>query len=437
MQFLEFVFQGVRGFSPSVRAALRPGYFVLKQPGEDAVPLSGICSALLFADGRGGDAEYRAPGQAVNRAAITMQGNDQLVYRLIRNLGSSGALQKLNPDNQQFELLSEDHSESGQFLRSQVGLPTKKAFEELFSFTSRQLPSKRPRPSVAATAAVPPSANPLIGARPRVEAAKDIGAAEAKIAELERELALSNEVDRIQARADEVASTLFGVEEKLKGSEALREDLRRAERALSQAPTVESLKLPPDIVARAGKFPALADKYQQAMDKLASERENEVDGAPRLIEPLISRPSFWLSVGLGVTFFVVGMLLSGGGRYLAFLDIPSFGIAALLAVRYLDDLRDSQRASRKGERISSREKKIQEDFQAEARIIKAAVSALQVESPVQILEVLGRKAQLELKVSELRDQLAVREQSPERRAALSVEGKLKREQEQLNYQLTE
>ncbi len=238
MQFLEFAFQGVRGCSPTVRAALRPGYLVLKQPGQDAVQLSSICSALLFADGRGGDAEYRAPGQAVNRAAITMQGNDQLIYRLIRNLGGSGALQKLNPANQQFELLSEDPSEIGQFLRSQVGLPAKKAFDELFSFTSRQLPTKRPRPRVAATSA-PPSAKPLMGATPPVEAAKDIGAAEAKIAELEGELALSSEVERIQARADEVASTLFGIEERLKGSEALRKELRRAERAQSQAPTVE------------------------------------------------------------------------------------------------------------------------------------------------------------------------------------------------------
>src|SRR5260370_32850922 len=111
MQFLEFVFQGVRGFSPSVRAALRPGYLVLKQPGQDAVPLTGICSALLFADGRGGDAEYRAQGQTVSRAAITMQGNDQLVYLLVRNLVSSVALHKLTPANQPLKLLNVDHSE--------------------------------------------------------------------------------------------------------------------------------------------------------------------------------------------------------------------------------------------------------------------------------------------------------------------------------------
>ncbi|HEX9508006.1 MAG TPA: chromosome segregation protein SMC, partial [Myxococcales bacterium] len=132
-----------------------------------------------------------------------------------------------------------------------------------------------------------------------------------------------------------------------------------------------------------------------------------------------------------------GMLFSGGARYLAFLDIPSFGIAAFLAVRYVDDLRDSQRARGKGERNSSREKKIQEAFEAQARVIKAAVSALQVESPVQILEVLGRKAQLEVKVTELRDQLAAREQTPEYRTTLSEEGKLKREQKELNDQLTE
>jgi hypothetical protein len=409
---------------------------VLKQPGQDALPLSGLCAALLFPDGRGGDAEYRGQGQAVSRAAITMMGNDQLVYRLIRNLGGSGALQKLNPADQQFELLSEDPTEIGQFLRSQVGLPAKKAFEALFSFTSRQLPTKRPRPS-AAVASTPPSTTLLMGAAPLVEAARDIGAAEAKIAALQAELALSSEVERIQARADEVASTLFGIEERLKGSQTLKEELRRAEGAHSRAPTVESLKLPPDIAARAERFPALAEKYEQAMAKLASERENEVEAAPQLIQPLIRRPAFWASVALGVTFFAVGMLFSGGARYLAFLDIPSFGIAAFLAIRYVDDLKDSQRARGKGERISSREKKIQEAFEAQARVIKAAVSALQVESPAQILEVLGRKAQLEVKATELRDQLAARERTPEYLTALSEEGKLKQEQKELNDQLTE
>jgi len=60
MQFLELSLQGVRGFSPTVRAALRSGYCLLKAAGANQPPLSGLCSSLLYPDGRGGDAEYKA-----------------------------------------------------------------------------------------------------------------------------------------------------------------------------------------------------------------------------------------------------------------------------------------------------------------------------------------------------------------------------------------
>jgi len=47
MQFLEFAFQGVRGFSPAMRAALRPGYCLLKAPGANQPPLTGLGTSLL------------------------------------------------------------------------------------------------------------------------------------------------------------------------------------------------------------------------------------------------------------------------------------------------------------------------------------------------------------------------------------------------------
>ena len=103
MQFLEFALQGVRGFSPAMRAAMRPGYCLLKVPGANQPPLTGLCTSLLYPDGRGGDAEYKAPGQPQSRASVTMVAGDSSVYRLVRSLGGSGALQQLNKVSNQFE----------------------------------------------------------------------------------------------------------------------------------------------------------------------------------------------------------------------------------------------------------------------------------------------------------------------------------------------
>src|SRR5437016_6321223 len=63
MLLLELAVQAVRGFSPSVRVALKPGFVVLKSPAEAPAPVAALISALCFPDGRGQDAAFVAPGQ--------------------------------------------------------------------------------------------------------------------------------------------------------------------------------------------------------------------------------------------------------------------------------------------------------------------------------------------------------------------------------------
>src|SRR5215831_2735068 len=433
MQFLEFAFQGVRGFSPAMRAALRPGYCLLKAPGAIQPPLTGLCTSLLYPDGRGGDSEYKAPGQPQGRASMTMVAADQSVFRLVRSLGGAGALQQLNKVSNQFELLSEDPAEMAQFLRSQLGLPTRKVFESVLAFGIQQLPTRRQRgvqPAPSATGLLPP--RPALSPLPSQDAGTDL-----KLKQLEQELALSKEVEQLQYRADGLASKLFEAERKLKASESLKDSIKVAEAAYSKAPTPASLQLPADILERAERFPAIIEKYQQALAKLGSEREDGYDGVPRLLQPVHQRPSFWAAVGGGIASIVLGMAVGGKGRYLALLDIPSFGLAAILAINYIDDLRHSKQANRKGERLVTREKKIQEEYEAEAQVIKAALATLQVETPADIIEELAEKGKLKAQVESLRQQLAGYERSPEYLAARSGVAALKREQQQLEAQLAE
>src|SRR5690242_551091 len=131
MNFVEVAVQHVRGFSATGRFPFKPGYLVLKPPTAELSPLAGLALALLFPDGRGGDASFIAHGQPKGKAAFTMLGQDGVTYRLLRELGGSGTLHRINPSTQQPELISQDASEMGQYLRAQVGLPPRTTFEQV------------------------------------------------------------------------------------------------------------------------------------------------------------------------------------------------------------------------------------------------------------------------------------------------------------------
>src|SRR5262245_49808797 len=120
MYLLEVVAQNVRGFSPRARVSLRPGLLVLK-PVEGERGLALLLSALLFPDGKGGDGTLAKGADA--KASATILGNDQLTYRVSRELGKSGMLQKLNTAEKRFETLTQEPRDIVQGIRS-AGLPT-------------------------------------------------------------------------------------------------------------------------------------------------------------------------------------------------------------------------------------------------------------------------------------------------------------------------
>src|SRR5215471_20314124 len=147
MHWVEFALQGVRGFLPSVRVSLKPGYWTLL-PNTPGAPLVGLTSELCFPDGRGGDARYAsAEGGNTSKAALWIVGRDRTTYRILRELGRSGSLYRVNASTRGHDLVTEEPTEMAQFLRAQVGFPPRGRYETLFTFTPGQLPSKRPKRS--------------------------------------------------------------------------------------------------------------------------------------------------------------------------------------------------------------------------------------------------------------------------------------------------
>jgi hypothetical protein len=446
MHFVEVAVQNVRGFSPAGRFSLKTGYLVLKPPAEMS-PLAGLSLALLYADGRGGDASLAASAQRPGKAALTFVGQDSVTYRVLRELGGGGSLHRLNPTTKQPELVTQDTAEANQFLRGQVGLPPRTNFEQLFCLHAAQLPSRRPRgagrqattsglrahsspgmaalhsPSSPGMAALRSPSSPGMAisspgmsiSSPGVLPASDIPAAEAKLRELEKELVLCKEVDNLQFEVDGLNSQVFDLESKLRSTDGLKEKLRQAEAAWSAEPTPESMGLPQDIVARAERYPRTLARRDEAMARLQSEREVAEEEARRLpdVEPLVRNRNFWIAVGAGVACFIAGFFFTNAARYVALLDIPAFGFAAVLALRYVDELQYKDKVSRRGEMFAVREKKILEEFEAEAAAVRKALEVFDVDTPKDIAPRLQRREQLGAEVAQLRAQLVSMEKHPE------------------------
>jgi len=434
MQILELAVQGVRGFSPSARAELPAGYAVLTPPSNEAVALARLLSALLFPDGRGSEAAFLAPGCELGNASLMFRGNDQSIYYLARELGGAGAIHRANQASGQWDLLTDEATELAEYLKAHVGLPPKRHFEQAFSLIPEHFPSKRPK--ARATAHIESAASKLSDFQP-VPKATDVHAARAKLFELTKELDLSKEIEHWQFKLDGIVTQLSDVESRLARGAQVKAALQQAEAAYASAPSLDSLKLPKDIAERAKRFPQLVAKRDEAFAKLETEGPGDVLLALRSIKPLKRNPWFWAAVAVGAAFLIAGIALPGAARYLALLDIPAFGFAAMVALRYVDDLQRAQRNSRKGERRAARETKIADDFEAETQWVKKAMAALKVESPAEIPEILARRSQLAQNVEELRARVAALDRDPQYSAAVSEEQQLKREKDAIEAKMAE
>ncbi len=241
MVFLELAAQAVRGFSPSIKVALKPGYLVLRSPASVA-PLSGLFTALAYPDGRGGDSVYLAPGEKKGRAGFTLAAADQSTWRIVRDLGGSGSLHKLNKATGQFELVTEDSAEMLQTLRSAAGLPPRTTWEQLFGFTPGQFPSKRPKGAPAPAKGKNRVSNPSLEP---IAAPIDPEALKAKLPALLEEARLSKVVADLQFRQDTLQNEIFKYDTRLKVYEDTRVALENARGAAEKAPTPTPINIYP------------------------------------------------------------------------------------------------------------------------------------------------------------------------------------------------
>lgn len=447
MLFLELSGQGLRGFSNKGKVQLRPGYLVLSGQTGSPPPLAELLRALLYPDESQDETSLMDAGSATANVTLTFTGSDQKTYRIIRELGDFGTLEVMDPSSQKFELVSDDAREIAGFLRANAGLPPAGAFDALFSLV--KLPSKWPARTDRKSPAPPPPAPAPTGEH-------------AKLAELEKELALAQRLEQVQEESDEVTRQVFDLEHRLKPLTDAKNQLALAEEEYSKAPTPESLGLPADIVKRAEAYPDLVMKRDEALLKLrginikeaglrrchgcggfhlGQDHDNpfgDLQKEPEYaVPPLVKDPKFLGGVGGGVALLATGASFSTPGSYVALLANAAFGYSAFVAFKWIQELETVAENHRKNETREAFEKKVKENFEAEGKWVRQAMKTLNVARPDQVGDYFAQIVPLAETIARCKATVAEAEANPEVAEALSKYPALAKRRDELSAMQSE
>lgn len=418
MILLEFAAQGVRGVAPAGgRATLRPGYNVVAA---DGATLRRLVEALLYPGDQDADELPRAGGGPANapmRAGLTLVGDDRNTYRLVRDFATGCQLHRFDPEKRSFALVSQDLSEIGSFLRSTVGVPPPARLSALLALSASELPSRQAgvAPGVSASAPQRQTLTPD-QARKRIEA-------------LRRELEKSRIAEKLQYQLDGLQAQLFKLDESLEAGAKIREGLATAEAARAELePAARVAARLGDAEAKLAAFEKASVRREESAAKVAAEREKlaavDARGAPR---PFWVDPLFWAGAGGGVGMALVaaiGAAVFPDLRYVALLDIPAFGWAAWIALRWVGALEEWERLGRKRRALDDWEKKVEAQLGSEAAEVNEAAKALGMSKPSELKEAIGRVADADAVVAEWRRRLAEWEALPASRSAMSERAKV-------------
>ncbi len=420
MVILELVGQGIKGIPAALRVSLNAGYTLFLAP-QGGVSLWPLIDALCFPDPRaGGHAFLANPQASVARLGLTFQGRDGLTYRLVREIGGPGTLAKMDPATGKFIGVTKVAEELTQFLRSSLGVPTRGTFESVFTLNRGQFPSVQPaRPATGATAAVTgPTRIPSgLMAAYNVQPVGDIGVAQKQLQELRAELVQVKELEDLQFRLDGAQRRIFESGGRVKAAEKLATELAAAKIAMESAPSLEALGLPPNVGERAARLDVAEKNRDDQLNKLDAERDQFL-GSTRTLAPLYKDQGFLAATGIGILVVAVAFALGNAWRYLALLDMPAFGAAAIFALRWVTDLQVNEGVSRRKAHYDEREKQIRDAVETEMLSVRTAMKLLQVETVGDLMEVLGKRQVLDSQVRTIETQLRSLETDPAYAAAV-------------------
>jgi len=378
---LDLALQGIHDLVGSTRVRLQSGYTALVTPQVKPDTLvTGLCE-LLFAEGFDPSASgLAAPGARSTGGGVTLMAGDGATFRIMRDLVvGSAQLLEFDRETKAFAEVATAAAEISQFLRARVGLPTRQTFESVFLLRQRDLPSVEEVPEIE---------TPEVPAEPEPEK-PDPEVLKTRLAEIERTLAGLEKIEALEFELDGLQKQRFTAEDKLRGMTFDQSDLEEARVAVRRFAYLDSL--PETFGARFDAYIKLVEKRDSDMKRWQEEREKLDRGEERTrdVDPLLRDWRLWTGLGVGALAVAAGAVLGGVFRYAALLDIPAFGLAAVLIYQNLSQREQRDRALLKTRVSDRRRVLILERDAEEITAIEAIIKALNLESADEVRRALA------------------------------------------------
>ncbi|MGV3623833.1 MAG: hypothetical protein ACO1OB_23655, partial [Archangium sp.] len=224
----------------------------------------------------------------------------------------------------------------------------------------------------------------------------------------------------------------YELEARVKAVDQVTDELNVARAELNRA---MSRELTDDMIARARRLPEEKKRFEEQVARLQEEQRLVSESAPVAPDPLQKDQRFLGAMVAGLGLFIAAMFLDGALRYLALLSLVPFSFAALLALRFIEDLQRLSRGGGKLDVLVAREKKLTDDYALTAASVQKTFETLGVQTLDEFQTALDTRNSLKDRVAE------VEQREAQARSAIETSGvkgrydSLKAELEKYNQEL--
>jgi hypothetical protein len=375
---LEIAAQGVRGFAPERgRVLLREGYNVVAG---DGAAIRRVVAALFHPD-LPPDPILRsegAGGGGVVRAGLTLTGDDGVTWRVVRDLAGGCQLQRFDADKRSFESVLQDPVRIAEVLRA-AGVPSPERYAAVLSVAAADFPSRQAPSGVTGILS---AAAPRRTATAPAESRKKLEAARV-------ELEHARAAEQVQSQMDTAQSRLFKLEEMLKSGEQVKERVRAAQAGMAAFAAGETaLATLGDPAARLAACARATARRDEALAKVAAERDAQEEAASPGSRTLLQQPGFLAGLGVGAVALLAGLFTDV--RSLALAAIPATGWSAFEGLRWIGRAESAEMAGRRSRWLSERERKAVDLWERETAAVRGVMSAAGVTTLAELEDLLGR-----------------------------------------------
>lgn len=468
MELVEVVLQGVKGAPQLSRWAL-PARGVSVVPAGEREALVARAAYELLAGVVDGSAVQQAllagEAGAQARCGVVVTGRDQRRYRVLWDLQSGRrALQVQAPDPaapagapaSKWEVVTTTQSEILQALTATVGFPQQDALREIFFSFVDDLPSRRKDTPEKSSSSSPSSSSSSSSGKPLppgfgdAPAKKDNGGKalppgfdddagprrskwhgrpeselRARVAEIVALTSTQKDVSALEFELDGLQKRAFELDAKCRPLVDAQRNVETLDNQLGAFAHLDGLES--DFIEQATTAQRHTAEHRAAVDRIGAERERLVEaaehlsddvsgirrrGGPRPLQAAMDDPLVKFGVAGGVAAIViafVGGFAVEGLRWLAFLDMPAFGVAVFGGIRLLGSLEEGASFRLKLARLDAEKKKLEERFAIDQE---------------QVARLLGRAQLTAEQLPEVQTQWKLRDELRERRrlAAEQLDG---------------